>query len=246
MAGASHDLRTPVAILRAEADVALTRVDRSAAEYRDSLEIIRQGTAELSSLVENLFTLARADAGDHPLARTEFYLEELLSDCVRAARPLAQRRGITLHFSPDAEAPIHADELLLRRLVMNLLDNAIRHTPAGGRVDVELTLAMDADAPHHPGTSTAPAAARAHRETNYRIDVRDTGSGIPPESRAFIFDRFYRADPARSRTGEGGARGGAGGSGAGLGLADSALDRGGALGEAGTGGDQSWSEREFL
>src|SRR5690625_7491360 len=168
MAGASHDLRTPVAILRAEADVALTRVDRSAAEYRDSLEIIRQGTAELSSLVENLFTLARADAGDHPLARTEFYLEELLRDCVRAARPLAQRRGITLHFSPDAEAPIHADELLLRRLVMNLLDNAIRHTPAGGRVDAELALAMDAGAAHHPRTSTRSERRRVGQRASAR------------------------------------------------------------------------------
>src|SRR5690625_7482547 len=105
MAGASHDLRTPVAILRAEADVALTRVDRSAAEYRDSLEIIRQGTAELSSLVENLFTLARAAAGDHPRARTELYLQALLSACVRPARPLAPRRGLTPHLPPDAEPP---------------------------------------------------------------------------------------------------------------------------------------------
>lgn len=184
MAGASHDLRTPVAILRAEADVALARADRSAAEYRDSLEIIRQGTVELSSLVENLFTLARADAGDHPLARADLYLEELLSDCIRAARPLAHHRGVTLHFSPDAEAPLHADEILLRRLVMNLLDNAIRHTPAGGSVDVELTVPTN-DLPPH-----------------YRIEVSDTGTGIPTEARPFIFDRFYRADPARSRTGQ--------------------------------------------
>ncbi len=96
MASASHDLRTPVAILRAEADVALARADRSAAEYRDSLEVIRQGTVELSGLVEDLFTLARADAGDRLLARSDFYLEELLSDCIRAARPLAQRHGIAL------------------------------------------------------------------------------------------------------------------------------------------------------
>jgi signal transduction histidine kinase len=183
MAGASHDLRTPVAILRAEADVALARADRSAAEYRDSLEIIRQGTVELSSLVEHLYTLARADAGHHPLSRADLYLEELLSDCIRAARPLAHHRGVTLHFSPDAAAPLHADEILLRRLVLNLLDNAIRHTPAGGSVDVELTVPTN-DLPPH-----------------YRIEVRDTGTGLPTEARPFIFDRFYRADPARSRPG---------------------------------------------
>jgi signal transduction histidine kinase len=235
MAGASHDLRTPVAILRAEADVALARADRSAAEYRDSLEIIRQGTVELSTLVENLFTLARADAGDHPLTRSDFYLEELLSDCVRAARPLAQRRGITLHFSPDAEAPVRADELLLRRLIMNLLDNAIRHTPAGGRVEIELTVIVGDEvaprvarpaatpagertpSPANPSTNAAMSRATGKpvyppAPTHYRIVVSDTGSGIPPEARPFIFDRFYRADPARSRTGEGG------GGGAGLGL----------------------------
>jgi heavy metal sensor kinase len=185
MADASHELRTPLAILRAEADVALTRADRDAADYRASLETIRDDAATLSSLVEDLFTLARADAGDRALARTDLYLEELVSDAVRAAHPLAERRGVALHFTPDAEAPFAGDAMLLRRLLLNLLDNAIRHTPAGGRVEVTLTV----------------------EDVGYRVAVRDTGSGIPAEAQPFIFDRFFRADPARARTGEGGGAG---------------------------------------
>ena len=104
----------------------------------------------------------------------DFYLEELAADCVRAARTMAAARGITLSHEPDGEMPIHADEALLRRLVMNLLDNAIKFTPEGGKISV--------------------ACRRAVAE--YSLTVRDSGPGIPAEAREKIFERFFRADKA--------------------------------------------------
>src|SRR5256712_8118741 len=175
MADASHELRSPVAIIRGEAEVALSQ-PRPPEEYRESLAIALDEARRLSQLVDDLFTLARADAGEYPLRPRDFYLEELAADCVRAARTMAAARGIMLSYEPDGEMPIHADEALLRRLVMNLLDNAIKFTPEGGKISV--------------------ACRRAVAE--YSLTVRDSGPGIPAEAREKIFERFFRLDPARS------------------------------------------------
>ena len=175
MADASHELRSPVAIIRGEAEVALSQA-RPAEEYRESLAVALDEARRLSQIVDDLFTLARADAGEYPLRPRDFYLEELAADCVRAARSMAAERGITLSYEPDGEMPIWADEALLRRLTMNLLDNAIKYTPEGGKVVV----------------ACAPAGSE------YSLTVRDTGPGIPAEARDKIFERFFRLDPARS------------------------------------------------
>ncbi len=175
MADASHELRSPVAIIRGEAEVALSQ-PRQPEEYRESLAIALDEARRLSQIVDDLFTLARADAGQYPLRPRDFYLEELAADCVRAARTMAAARGITLSHEPDGEMPIHADEALLRRLVMNLLDNALKFTPQGGKISV--------------------ACRRAGSE--YSLTVRDSGPGIPAEAREKIFERFFRLDPARS------------------------------------------------
>ncbi|PYU30118.1 MAG: hypothetical protein DMG31_14700 [Acidobacteria bacterium] len=175
MADASHELRSPVAIIRGEAEVALSQ-PRPPEEYRESLAIALDEARRLSQIVDDLFTLARADAGEYPLRPRDFYLEELAADCVRAARTMAAARGIMLSYEPDGEMPIHADEALLRRLVMNLLDNAIKFTPEGGKISV--------------------ACRRAVAE--YSLTVRDSGPGIPAEAREKIFERFFRLDPARS------------------------------------------------
>ena len=177
MADASHELRTPVAILRGEAEVALGPSVRSPEEYRESLEILREEAQRLSHIVEDLFTLARADAGQLPLTRREFYLDEMLADCARAARSLALGKHIQLACEVDEELLICADETLLRRMTMNLLDNAIKYTPEGGRVTIECQ----------------------GRGGNYILSVSDTGPGIPAEARPRVFERFYRVDKARSR-----------------------------------------------
>jgi heavy metal sensor kinase len=204
MADASHELRSPVAVIRGEAEVALSQ-PRQPEEYRESLAITLDEARRLSQIVDDLFTLARADAGEYPLRPRDFYLEEVAADCVRAARSMASARGITLSYEPDGEMPIHADEVLVRRLAMNLLDNAIKYTPEGGKISVT-----------------------CNREGGeYSLTVTDTGPGIPAEAREKIFERFFRLDPARTHS----VRGNAGGAqsapdraapattGAGLGLA---------------------------
>jgi two-component system, OmpR family, sensor kinase len=189
MADASHELRTPVAILRGESEVALSQQARSAEEYRESLGVLHQEAARLTRIVEDLFTLTRADAGQYPLQPHDFYLDELVAECVHSARTLAQAKRISLYFEGAAESPIHADESLLRRMIMNLLDNAIKYTPASGRVTI--------------------TCRRAGEE--YALSIADTGSGIPADLQPRIFERFFRADKARSRAENDGG-------GAGLGL----------------------------
>jgi heavy metal sensor kinase len=176
VADASHELRTPLSIIRGEADVALSR-DRAAAEYRESLAIILDESRRLSRLVDDLLNLARADAGRVRLQSEEFYLNDLLAECCRSAQSLAAARGIALECRPAEDAPFRGDEELLRRLVMNLLDNAIRYTPPGGQV----------------------SAALEAEDSRFRIRIADTGVGISPDAAPHVFERFYRADTARSR-----------------------------------------------
>jgi heavy metal sensor kinase len=186
MADASHELRTPVAILRGEAEVSLSREARSQEEYRESLAIVRAEAGRLSQIVEDLFTLARADAGQHPLVKREFYLDELVAEAVRSARALALEKEIALTCEHDEECLFFGDEGLLRRMVMNLVGNAIKYTPRGGKVTVACRV----------------AGGRCI------LAVSDTGAGIPGELQTRIFDRFFRVDTARSR--EDGDKSGAG------------------------------------
>jgi heavy metal sensor kinase len=189
MADASHELRTPVAILRGEAEVALSQQSRSPGEYRESLGVLHQEAERLTHIVEDLFTLTRADAGQYPLQPHDFYLDELVAECVHSARTLALAKKISLNFEEASESPIRADESLLRRMILNLLDNAIKYTSEGGRVSV--------------------TCHRAAEE--YVLSITDTGGGIPADLQPRIFERFFRVDKARSRAENDG-------SGAGLGL----------------------------
>jgi signal transduction histidine kinase len=186
MADASHELRTPVAIVCGESEVALSQEARSSEEYRESLTILHDEGRRLTRIVEDLFTLARADAGQYGLAPTTFYLDETVSECVRAVRSLAAQHGVNIRHEHGDEMPLRGDEALVRRMILNLLDNAIKYTNARGEVRVEL----------------------AREDSGYAIRITDTGNGVPDEARPHIFERFYRADKARSRNG--GAGGGAG------------------------------------
>ena len=193
MADVSHELRTPVAIVRGEAELALSRPEREGAEYRGAMRTIADEAARLTQVVNDLFLLARVDADDRPLQPTSLYLEELVSDCVNSMRTLAARNGVEVRFSPEVEVEFTGDEKLLRRMVMNLLDNAIKYTPSGGEVSVSLS------------TVVANGARAA------RIYVSDTGPGIPEDARERVFERFYRV-----RSSDAGGVGDT--SGAGLGL----------------------------
>jgi len=189
IADASHELRTPVAILSGEAEVALSKDSRTADEYRDSLASLHREAKRLARIVDDLFTLTRADSGQYPLSPQDFYLDELVASCAHSARTLAAAKNISVWVNASGELPIHADESLLRRLFLNLIDNAVKYTPPGGRITVE--------------SRSAPGG--------YEVAVSDTGPGIPEEFRTRIFERFFRADPARSRSAQNGG-------GAGLGL----------------------------
>jgi heavy metal sensor kinase len=187
MADASHELRTPVAIVCGESEVSLSQADRRPEEYRESLAILHDEGRRLTRIVEDLFVLARGDAGQYHPDSTSFYLDETVAECVRAVRSLAAGHGLEMHFhQADDELPFRGDEGLIRRMILNLLDNAIKYTPAGGRVGVGV----------------------GRNGSGYAIKIEDTGAGIPVEAQSYIFERFYRVDKARSRNG--GAGGGAG------------------------------------
>ncbi|MCC7174774.1 MAG: heavy metal sensor histidine kinase [Bryobacterales bacterium] len=180
VADASHELRTPLAVIRGETDVALAR-DRNAAEYRETLGVVQDEARRLSRLVEDLLSLARADAGRVNLKSEILYVDDLVAECCRSVQPAAGAHNITLRCRAPEDVSFQGDEGLLRRMVLNLLDNAVRYTPAGGRVDVALRT----------------------EDRWLRIDVTDNGMGIPPQDAPHVFERFYRADKARSRN-EGG------------------------------------------
>jgi two-component system, OmpR family, sensor kinase len=176
VADASHELRTPLAVIRGEADVALAQ-ERGAGEYRESLAVILDESQRLSRLVEDLLNLARADAGRVRLQVGDFYFNDLLAECCRGVQGRAGAQGVTLECRAGGDVPFRGDEGLLRRLVANLLDNAIRYTPAGGRVTAEVEA----------------------QGTGVRLRIADTGVGIPAEAAPHVFERFFRADQARSR-----------------------------------------------
>lgn len=175
MADASHELRTPIAIIQGEADVALGRRDRSADDYRESIEVMQRAARKLTRIVQNLFLLARGDAGRYPMSMSRFYLGEVVSDCVRGMRSVAQARGIAITSSVEEDMVIVADEELIHRLVLNLLENAVKFTASGGRVQIATE-------------KTGP---------RYAVRVTDTGEGIAPSDRERIFERFYRGDRVR-------------------------------------------------
>jgi heavy metal sensor kinase len=178
---ASHELRTPLAIIRGEADVALSQ-ERAPDDYREALAIIQDEARYLSRIVEDMLALARADAGQRQVKREEFYLNDLVEECARSARALALNKNITLNFERSDDISFRGDEGLLRRMILNLLDNAIKYTPESGRVSISLW----------------------RDDGRVKFRVTDTGIGISAEAVERVFERFYRVDKARSRA-EGGS-----------------------------------------
>ena len=184
IADASHELRTPLAVLRGETEVALGKT-RTVEEYQESLTLIKDEAERLSRIVEDLFILARQPIqSPTALIKEPVSLTEVVKDCARAAQVLASRKGVRLKLENDATSiALNADEELIKRMILNLLDNAVKYTPEGG----EISLALE----KHNGSA--------------EIVVRDTGIGLSQTDQQRVFDRFYRVDKARSR-----ALGGAG------------------------------------
>jgi signal transduction histidine kinase len=174
MADAAHELRTPVTVLRARAEVALGQ-DRDAERDAASLLAMEQEADRVGAIVGDLLTLARADAGERPVAREALYLDDLAANAVESVRALAERKRVALEVGEFDEAAITGDRALVRRLLLIVLDNAIKYTPAGGHVRLDVT------------------AADGRRS----VVVSDTGIGIPADQLPHVFERFYRGEPAR-------------------------------------------------
>lgn len=180
---ASHELRTPLTIIKGETEVGL-RWAKDPEEFRNILRSNAEEIDRMERIIEDLLTLAKSDANELSLHKKEFSLSDLLQELFLQAQTLAKERDIKVQFSVNVDHEIHAigDELRLRQLFLNLISNAMKYTPGGGRVTIDL----------------------ACDDKQAVISIIDTGIGIPPEHLPYIFDRFYRIDEARNRQ-DGGA-----------------------------------------
>jgi len=175
VADASHELRSPLTVLRGDLDVALRR-ERSPEEYRETLERMRGETVRITALAENLLVLARADAGLPAATLAPLDLADIAERVVARSARQAEAAGVTLA-AEVASAPVRGDAALLERAVGNLVENALAYVPRGARVTLRCARADDAA----------------------RLDVEDDGPGVAAEHAAHVFERFYRGDPARGR-----------------------------------------------
>jgi signal transduction histidine kinase len=181
IADASHELRTPVAVVRTNAELLERRLasGKIGQSENDSLAVtdILAETERLGKMVSQMLTLAQADAGRSEMQRADVDLDEISLDVVRSMRAIADAKGVALSLQNGDAVWVQGDRDRLREVIVTVLDNAVKYTPSGGRIEVRV--------------------ARHHRRAV--VTVSDNGPGIPAESLAHIFERFYRVDKARSR-----------------------------------------------
>ncbi|HET7814566.1 MAG TPA: HAMP domain-containing sensor histidine kinase [Candidatus Baltobacteraceae bacterium] len=173
---ASHELKTPLTSINANAQMLARWGDRDAAIRSESLETIIAESSSLAGMVNGMLTLAKADSGDD-VPKEPVSLGAVAREAVHTRQPRAAEKNLTLTLDVPAEAPIvYGDAALLRQLVTNLVDNAIKFTSEGG---VTVSVSQDGD--------------------DAIVEIADTGPGIDPDELPLIFDRFYRADKSRTR-----------------------------------------------
>jgi signal transduction histidine kinase len=183
IASVSHDLRTPLTSLRLLVEAIDDGVVAGPEETGEALRRAKQHVATLSTLVDDLFELARLEAGDISWTLSQVGVAELIDETVEAFRPQAEQKGLVLNESvPSDVAPVRGNPEKLQRVLYNLMQNAVRHTPQDGTVTL-----------------------RAERDDGFvRIEVADDGDGIPPDQAEHVFERFFRGgDGARNGTGSG-------------------------------------------
>ena len=176
IADAAHEIQTPLTVIKGTIEVALQKT-RNADDYRDALVTNFGQVERLSTLTRSLLTLAQFSSERPPLTVTPRALEPLVQDLVKELSPLAEDRKIRLTVDAQPVPLVEGDAGRLTQLLINLLDNALAHAPPDGRITVRLS------------------PSRAH----VVMEVEDTGPGIAPEHLPRLFERFYRADPARAR-----------------------------------------------
>jgi heavy metal sensor kinase len=171
----SHELKTPLTAIKGELEVAL-RKERNKEEYQDILASVLEKTNQLENIIADLLFLARMDAHSIPLTFTEFPLDELLLEVYEETYRLAEQKQITFNLKHVEQVNVMGDSGLIKRVLLNLIGNALKYTESGGTIELAL-----------------------ERDTDTAIwTIRDTGIGIPAESLPSIFDRFYRVDQSRS------------------------------------------------
>lgn len=197
---ASHELRTPLAMIRSVGEVGLQK-DGTRAEYRDIIGSMLEEVNRLTSLVDNLLTISRADSGHIQLRLSDVSIMALVREAAGLVEILMEEKSQRLLLSGDGEARVKADALILRQALVNILHNAVKYSPVGGTIAVRV----------------------GHDDAlRVTIEIQDNGPGIPVEDRSKVFDRFYRVDKARWRE--------SGGAGLGLAIAKWGVDaHGGAI-----------------
>jgi signal transduction histidine kinase len=183
-ADASHELKTPLTVLRADVERAMSAPPGSGDQFV-ALEEALAESARMADLVDSLLTLARADEGRFEVHREPVALEPLVRDVAETAHILGESQGLVISLPVMEEAVVMGDRARLRQLLLNLVTNAIKYTPAGGEVEIALS----------------------RRVEGVAVSVRDTGIGISAADLPYVFERFWRADRARSRTSERGGFG---------------------------------------
>jgi heavy metal sensor kinase len=177
----AHDLRSPIARIRGLAEVTLT-ADSRRDEYRQLAASTIEECDRLLDMINTMLTISRTEAGVSPLERTAVDLAGIVREACELFRPLAEEKSIALEMRLDGRSMVAGDQRMLQRMVANLIDNAIKYTTGGGRIDVALTRTD---------------------ERQIRMMVQDTGIGVSEEDRSKIFERFFRSDQARTQGGAG-------------------------------------------
>lgn len=201
----SHELRTPLAAMRSVGEVALQE-DHSTEKYRDIIGSMLEEVARLTSMIDTLLTIAHADSGAIELQRSIFPMMELVQESVGVVGVLAEDKKQTISVAGDNAVSVFADRSFLRMAVINLLDNAVKYSPAGSSIRLHLS-----------SVEVSGSQVRV-----VQLAIEDEGPGIPDDKASRVFDRFYRVDEGRTRD--------AGGAGLGLAIAKWAVEvHGGAI-----------------
>jgi len=179
-ADASHELRTPLTVIKGEAELALRR-PRPAEDYRLVLESTLEEIDRMTRIVDELLFLSRTDLGEVAIESLPVRLDTLVEDIRRQTAVLGQEHGVQVTVGSVDPAPVLGDELRLRELLLNLVDNAVKYSRPGGKVEIALV----------------------RESATARLSVTDQGIGIDPEELGRIFDRFYRTDAARAHAKKG-------------------------------------------
>ncbi len=173
---ASHELRTPLAAIRSVGEVGLQK-DGTRSEYRDTIGSMLEEVNRLTSLVENLLTISRADAGSLQLELVEVPVLQLAREATALFEVLVEEKALSLVLSGDESATVLGDRLFLRQAFINVLHNAVKYSPVGGQIRIRVLRSSD----------------------DVVVEIEDDGPGVPIEDRQNLFDRFYRVDKARWR-----------------------------------------------